>query len=197
MPGKDALRQTVRNDLDAVVARVNAALRGEGLEKLEPILTRLGRGGQLPHWYQGLTTTQTLPNLDGKTIGTVVEMLLVAVLETSIFVSKGIAPLRINPARGIDLPDLDLGVKSPSENYCTSEPFFSPYERLLGSEFDAVVLLTDYQQAKKNPPLKLQIIQWRVAVHGHLWGEGNVVKGSRRGARPRSSSSGVAVAPLS
>ena len=59
------------------------------------------------------------------------------------------------------MPDLDLGVKSPSENYCTSEPFFSAYERLLGGEHDVLVLLTDYQQAKKKPPLRLQIIQWR------------------------------------
>ena len=48
-----------------------------------------------------------------------------------------------------------------SENYCTSEPFFSAYERLIGSEHDILVLLTDYQQAKKRPPLRLQIIQWR------------------------------------
>jgi hypothetical protein len=69
--------------------------------------------------------------------------------------------LRINPARGTDLPDLDLGVKSPSTNYCTSEPFFSAYERLIGSKHDAVVLLTDYQEKKEHPPLELQIINWR------------------------------------
>lgn len=50
---------------------------------------------------------------------------------------------------------------TPSENFCTSEPYFSAYERLLGSEHDVLVLLTDYQQAKKNPPLKLQITRWR------------------------------------
>ncbi|MGL4422799.1 MAG: hypothetical protein ACRCZF_19180, partial [Gemmataceae bacterium] len=70
-------------------------------------------------------------------------------------------PLRINPARGVDLPDLDLGVKSPSENFCTSEPYYSAYERLIGSEHDVLVLLTDYQVAKKTPPLRLQIIQWK------------------------------------
>ena len=88
-------------------------------------------------------------------------MLLVAILETTTFRGLGVPPLRVNPARGVDLPDLDLGVKSPSENYCTSEPFFSAYQRLLGSEHDMVVLLTDYQTAKKKPPLRLQIIAWR------------------------------------
>ena len=74
---------------------------------------------------------------------------------------NSLTPLRVNPARGVDFPDLDLGIKSPSENYCTSEPFFSAYERLLGSEYDVLVLLTDYQTAKKNPPLRLQIIKFK------------------------------------
>ena len=43
----------------------------------------------------------------------------------------------------------------------TSEPFFSAYERLLGSEYDILVLLTDYQAAKSHPPLRLQIIKSR------------------------------------
>jgi len=88
-------------------------------------------------------------------------MLLVAVLEKIIFQGLEIPPLRVNPARGVDLPDLDLGIKSPSENCSTSEPFFSAYERLIGSEYDALILLTDYQTAKKNPPLKLQIIKFK------------------------------------
>lgn len=164
MPEKHELRQLVRDNLAPIIAKVNSALRGDDLEALDSVLTRLGRGGQLPHWYQGLKTTQSLPNLDGKTIGSVIEMILVAVLETNTFAALGLPALKINPARGVDLPDLDLGVKSPSENYCTSEPFFSAYERLLGSEHDAVVLLTDYQDAKKKPPLRLQITSWRYLV---------------------------------
>ncbi|HEV3416027.1 MAG TPA: hypothetical protein VG056_04420 [Pirellulales bacterium] len=136
-------------------------MRGKKLSAIKPVLARVGRGSVLPHWYQNLKQNGTLPNLDGKTIGSVVEMLLVGVLETSILAGLGVPPLRINPARGVDLPDLDLGVKSPSENYCTSEPFFSAYERLLGGECDILVLLTDYQSKKDTPPLRLQIIKWR------------------------------------
>jgi len=88
-------------------------------------------------------------------------MLFVAVLET--FTLKGMNPpsLKISPARGIDLPDLNLGIKSPSENYCTSEPFFSAYERLLGTDHDVLALITNYQDTKKVSPLRLQIIHWR------------------------------------
>jgi hypothetical protein len=161
MSDKETLRAIVRDNLDSLIERVNAALRRKNLKALEPVLKRLGRGGQLPHWYPKLKSDGALPNLDGKTIGSVIEMILVAVLETETFAALSLPALKINPARGIDLPDLDLGVKSPSENYCTSEPFFSGYERLLGSDHDALILLTDYQDAKKHPPLRLQITKWR------------------------------------
>jgi hypothetical protein len=164
MKNKDQLREQVRTNLDSLIQAVNQSLQGKGLTKLEPVLQRIGRGGVLPHWFATLKKNGTLPNLDGKTIGSVVEMLLVAVIETKLFAQEKII-LRINPARGVDLPDLNLGVKSPSENYCTSEPFFSAYERLLGSEHEVLVLLTDYQQQKNPPPLKLQLTDWSY-LHG-------------------------------
>jgi len=162
MKTKEQLRNLVKERLDEIISGVNAALRGDkDLSSLQPTLERNGRGGKIPHWFKELSSTGALPNLDGKTIGSVIEMLLIAVLETNTFQSIDIPRLRVNPARGVDLPDLDLGIKSPSKNYCTSEPLFSAYERLHGSEYDALVLLTDYQIAKNNPPLKLQIIEWR------------------------------------
>jgi hypothetical protein len=85
-------------------------------------------------------------------------MLFVSVLETFTYRSYEVSNLTINPAKGVDIPEIELGIKSPSENFCTSEPFFSAYDRLLGNEYDAVILLTDYQTAKKKPPLKIQII---------------------------------------
>lgn len=158
MANKLELREIVKSNLDDAIDRVNKALAGDELSSIESTITRFGRNGSPPHWYAGLKSNKTLPNLDGKTIGSVLEMLFVAVLETSILKDRLDVPLRINPARGIDLPDLDLGVKSPSENYCTSEPFFTAYERLYGNEHDCVVMLTDYQTAKKNPPLRLKVI---------------------------------------
>lgn len=161
MPSKDELRALLRERLEPTIAAVNEALLGRNLTELEPTLQRVGRGGRLPHWFEQLKTQQTLPNMDGKTIGSVVEMLLLAVLETNTFRDCNLPPLRINPARGVDFPDLDLGVKSPSKNWCTSEPFFSAYERLLGNEHDALVLITDYQVKKKTPPLSLSIEKYK------------------------------------
>lgn len=158
---KSELRQIVAENLEDIVLGVNDALRGKHLKKLKVSLARLGRSGQLPHWFEELERRGTLPNLDGKTIGSVVEMLLVAVLETGCLAGKLTEPMKINPARGIDLPDLELGIKSPSTNYCTSEPFFSAYERIIGNNHDAIILLTDYQSAKNKPPLKLSIVKHR------------------------------------
>jgi hypothetical protein len=157
MASKEQLKELIKAKLPEVLTETNKALKGKELARLEPVLTRIGHGAKLPHWYEKLKADKVLPNLDGKSIGSVVEMLLVAVLETlTLKDQKGIS-LRINPARGVDLPDLDLGIKSPSKNYCTSEAYFSAYERLLGSEYDSLVVLTDYQTAKKNPPLRLQL----------------------------------------
>jgi hypothetical protein len=161
VPSKEELRAILQEKLEPTIAAMNKALAGRDLGQLEKTLKRIGRGSELPHWFDQLKEEKTLPNLDGKTIGSVIEMLLVAVLETNIFKDYGLPLFRINPARGVDLPDLDLGVKSPSENFCTSEPFFSAYERLLGSEHDALVLITDYQEKKAHPPLKLQISKFK------------------------------------
>jgi hypothetical protein len=161
VPNKAKLRKVVEENLDEVMSTLNAALRGTGLSNLQPVLERIGRGGKLPHWHLELQSKNTLPNLDGKTIGSVLEMLLVAVLETGVLKKYGVT-LKVNPARGIDLPDLNLGVKSPSKNYCTSEPFFSAYERLYGNEHDCIVILTDYQEAKKaKSDFKLQADSWK------------------------------------
>ena len=165
---KAELRNLLRERLDQTIVELNHALQGVNLERLEPVLLRLGRSQTLPHWYEQLRDQQTLPNLDGKTVGSVIEMLFVAVLETVILQDIKIPQLRLNPARGVDIPDLDLGIKAPSQNYATSEPFVSAYERLLGSEYDALILLTDYQKRKLQPPLKLQVIQWHYFLNTEL-----------------------------
>jgi hypothetical protein len=155
------LRAILHQNLDEIVIKLNQALSGKNLDKIKPVLTRLGRDKKLPHWYKQLEAEQSLPNLDGKTIGSVIEMLFVSVLETFTYKTYNTGKFTINPAKGVDIPELELGIKSPSENFSTSEPFFSAYERLLGNDYDAVILLTDYQKAKKKPPIKIQIIKWK------------------------------------
>lgn len=154
---KTELRAAVQENMEIIVPRLNKYLAGQDLEALKPTLQRIGRGGKEPHWLKELEDKSTLPNFDGKTVGSVVEMLLTADLEVNLFKDKGLK-LRVNPASGVDLPDLDLGVKSPSENWCTSEPFTHAYERILGSEYDVIALVTNYQTAKKKGR-SLQIIK--------------------------------------
>lgn len=140
-----------------IVVRVNQHLQGKELNSIEPILKRLGRGGELPHWYVQLRKKGTLPNLDGKTVGSVIEMLLVADIEKNVLKGKYASRLLISPAKGVDVPDLDLGIKSPSQNWCTSASFLNAYERLLGTAYDALAVITNYQKVKDKPPLKIQL----------------------------------------
>ena len=154
---KSELRDLVRTNMQGAVDNVNAVLSGAKVDEVEDILIRVARGGKEPHWLAQLKDDGTLPNSDGKTIGSIVEMIFLAVLEKWTLEHCGVGPMSISPARGVDFPDLDLGLKSPSSNYCTSEPFFSPYERLVGSHYDAVILLSDYQEKKKAERLRLQI----------------------------------------
>ncbi len=153
-------RDMIVSNLELIKLRLNELLAGQGLRQIETPLARMNRDGILPTWFKQLAESQTLPNLDGKTIGSVIEKLLACVLEK--FVLSSSLELHINPAKGVDIPELELGVKSPSENYCTSEPYFSAYERLVGNENDALILLTDYQsskrQADRNHGLRLQIL---------------------------------------
>ncbi len=167
MKNSQRLRSKVRSDLSLICKRVNKCLGGDVNPKIASVLERLGSNQEPPHWLANLQKSGHLPNLDGKTIGSVIEMLFAAVVETETLKGHDIK-LEMNPARGVDIPDLDLGVKSPSTNYCTSEPFFSAYERLLGSEYDVVVLLTNYQTAKVNPPLRLQLLDGQYLTGSQL-----------------------------
>lgn len=157
MPTVEERKQMIRDNIPLILEKINGILTGQHLDEITPILERIDRTGHLPHWFNALNTERRLPNLDGKTVGSVIEKLLVCVLEKFVFNSE--FQLSVNPARGVDIPELELGVKSPSTNYCTSEPYFSAYERLLGNEYDAMILLTNYQEAKKRSPFSLQILQ--------------------------------------
>ena len=152
-------KEKIKDNLPLIQEKINNVLNGDDLDEIEDILKRIDASGGLPHWFEKLKTDGSLPNLDGKTVGSVLEKLIVCIIEK--YVLNGEIELNLNPARGVDIPNLELGVKSPSTNYDTSEPYFSAYERLLGNEYDAVIMLTNYQQAKSIRPFKLQVIQIR------------------------------------
>ena len=168
-PPASELRNKISTNLELIQTSLNHYLAGNDLQELEIILTRLSRSGKLPHWYEGLTK-RSLPNYDGKTIGSIVEMMLLATIEKKIFNDIPNLPVfMINPAKGVDFPQLGLGVKSPSDNFCTSEPFYSTYERLLGNMHDSLILLTNYQDKDfKNGKSTLAIKQTKLLYGSEL-----------------------------
>ena len=74
-------RETIISNMELIKCRLNDLLSGTGLSQIEVQLKRMNRGGVLPTWFNQLAKSQTLPNLDGKTIGSVIEKLLACVLE--------------------------------------------------------------------------------------------------------------------
>jgi len=95
------LRDFVKYDLSNIVEYLNNYLRGENVAEIKEILERVGRGGKLPHWYDLLKNGKSMPNLDGKTIGSFIEMTLLGVLEKHTLKDFNI------PAKGVDIP-LDI-----------------------------------------------------------------------------------------
>ena len=121
-------------------------------------------GNIVPTWYTELEENATVSETNGKSLGSIVEKVVAAVIEVEVlskFHDLKDVKLTINPAAGVDLPQLSLGIKSPSQNWDTSEPYNSPYERITGNPHDNIVLLTNLQEVKHEIPFKLQILDTR------------------------------------
>jgi hypothetical protein len=155
-----AVRRFVKSNLESLATGVNLALSGgKWLDQLEEHVAFVVDKKTLPGWFQQLRLSGGLGRTDGKSVGSTIEVLFAAVLRYK--VPDALKDLiTVKSARGVDLPEIGLGVKAPSENFCTSEPFLSPYQRLLGHTCDSVVLLTDYQDKKGSLPLKLQVTRF-------------------------------------
>lgn len=153
----------ITSKLDVIQRRLNDALAGKNLRQLEAPMKRMNPGGALPAWFSQLAATRTLPNLDDRNAGGIIKKLLIGVLEK--YVLKDRQKLHLLPTGAVTIPELELGVKTPSENFCTIEPYFSAYERLTGTGYDTLVLQTSYQDAKqtvaKNRGLKVKILNVR------------------------------------
>ncbi len=151
------IKKFVRSNLKTLVWTVNRALRGgEGLRTLEGHIAAVSPGNRIPAWLGHLRKTGGLGGTDGKSVGSSVETLFAAALRGALPADMA-ETICVKAARGVDLPGVGIGIKAPSENLCTSEPFTSVYQRLTGHIHDSVVLLTDYQEKKGVLPLRLQV----------------------------------------
>lgn len=48
---RESLRKVVHDNLAEIVGRINQTLRGRQLDRVKPVLARLGRNNELPHWF--------------------------------------------------------------------------------------------------------------------------------------------------
>lgn len=115
-----------RRLIPEIVEQVNQYLRGERHEQLAE--SSVAREAWLTH----ISRTKLPPKTDGKSLGTCIEKLLKAEISRQLGV-----PLTGSAAAGVDIPELLLNTKATSDKQPqSSEPFDSPYERVLGAKFD-------------------------------------------------------------
>ena len=158
----ERVRNYLRENMETLTNYVNAAFRdSDFLRTLQDAIARNSPNNTVPPWFNDLLREGGLRVTNGKSIGSIVEKVVAAVIEVYLVPNiDGIEPFRVmlNPASGVDLPQIELGIKSPSENWDTSEPFFSPFERLTGNVHDCIVFLTNFQQVKDSLPYTLAMI---------------------------------------
>ncbi len=158
MEHSSAIRSFVKLNLLTLTDKINKVLPGgEPLFIIEEDVAAVSCKGELPDWFAPLVSGSGLP-ADGKSIGSAIETLFAAVLRSALPASLA-KMIEVRAAKGVDIPAAGLGIKSPSENLCASDPFVSPYQRLLGQPHDTVVLLTDYQLKKSTRPLLPQVLK--------------------------------------
>lgn len=137
-----------RKTIPEVVEWVNHYLRGERHEQL---VSSSIAGDE---WLNCLKDTGIPPRTDGKSLGTCIEKLLKAEISRSIGIK-----LTGSAAAGVDIPELSLNTKATSDRQPqSSEPFHSPYERVLGPEYDILACIyngIEFQKSQRNTPIQI------------------------------------------
>jgi hypothetical protein len=141
-----------RKLIPAIVEQVNYYLRGERHQQLAKVIpgsTAFGR-----EWLACLRSTKLPPRTDGKSLGTCIEKLLKAEISRSLNII-----LTGSAAAGVDIPELSLNTKATSDRQPqSSEPFDSPYERLLGAKYDILACIyngIEFLKSQKNLPIQI------------------------------------------
>lgn len=168
----ERVRNYLRQNMESLTRQVNRAFaESEVLESLRNAISNNSPNGEVPPWFENLLREGGLRVTNGKSIGSIVEKVVAAVIEVYMIPEiDDVEPfsVELNPAAGVDLPQIQIGIKSPSENWDTSEPFFSPFERITGNVHDCLVFLTNFQQVKNNLPYTLAMIDSRYLLGSEL-----------------------------
>ena len=137
-----------RSLIPHLVEQVNFYLRGERHEQL--VDSSIARD----EWLDCLKKTGIPARTDGKSLGTCVEKLLKAEISRSLGVQ-----LTGSAAAGVDIPELSLNTKATSDRQPqSSEPFDSPYERVLGAKYDILVCVyngAEFLAAQRRVPIQI------------------------------------------
>jgi hypothetical protein len=137
-----------RSLIPDIVEQVNHYLRGERHKQL----AKSSIAGD--DWLACLKQTGIPPKSDGKSLGTCIEKLLKAEISRKLQIN-----VTGSAAAGVDIPELSLNTKATSDKQPqSSEPFDSPYERVLGSKYDILACIyngMEFLKSQKSTPIQI------------------------------------------
>lgn len=137
-----------RKLIPQLVEQVNHYLRGKRHHEL------VNSSIACEDWVACLKQTGIPPKTDGKSLGTCIEKLLKAEISRTLGVK-----LTGSAAAGVDIPELALNTKATSNRQPqSSEPFDSPYERVLGAKYDILACIyngNEFLRSERNTPIQI------------------------------------------
>ena len=140
-----------RSRIAAIVRTVNEYLRGDHHEQIRDIISK---DGTPTSWLAYLEHNKRPEKTDGKSLGTMIEKLVKAEISR-------VTRIKItgSSAAGVDIPELALNTKATSDRQPqSSEPFDSPYERVLGAKYDILACVyngLEFLQPDSTAPLRI------------------------------------------
>ena len=152
------LNERLRSKLSEIVASVNEYLRGEGHSRIREYVCEFEPTGTGPSWLAHFASTRRPERTDGKSLGTYIEKLVKAEISRILNV-----PITGSSAVGVDIPELSLNTKATSDRQPqSSEPFDSPYDRVLGAKFDILVCIYNGKEffTAESAPLRILTAQY-------------------------------------
>ena len=133
---------------------MNEYLQGDMLDEISKQIIHLEPSGSLPEWWKELQSDGRPSKSDPKTLGTIIEKLLKSEIARRYNIS-----ITGSSAAGVDIPELQINTKATSDRQPqSSEPFRSAYDRVLGSEFDTIVMIyngAEFVKPRSQVPLRI------------------------------------------
>jgi hypothetical protein len=152
MKGEATNKKRLVARLNAIVNSVNQYLAGKHHEQIAEHLRQFEPKNALPKWLKHIEEHGRPAKTDSKSLGTIIEKFIKAEISRMLTLT-----VSGSSASGVDIPELDLNLKTTSDRQPqSSEPFVSAYQRILGADHDVLVCIYNGEEFhEQHVPLKI------------------------------------------